>query len=199
MISAKGLRPKSANPANPDRYELKEELSGFRLPALVGLMLASLMLYLRSFLPVDAKSFGEASPPKAPPTDPDDGAAGAPIDISATGTGMDALGDGTQGHHTPDIAAGGETDPGPAVLRSRGYATPHDANVIKPHELNAISAGANPANTNFFGMPRDSIQNFPSLQSGFHWQQRCWRQWRWQYGRQWQWRQWRQRQWRSGH
>ncbi len=165
MISVKGLRSDAANPANPDRYELKEELSAFRLPALVGLMLASLMLYLRSFLPVEAKTAGEQGPPPKPFSDDGEKDGAGPIDASATTDGGDIPGEGTQGHHTPQIDP--DTETGPTVLRSRGYGAPQDANVLKPNELTAISAVVRPANTNDPGMPRDSIQNFPSPQTGY--------------------------------
>jgi Ca2+-binding RTX toxin-like protein len=163
MISVKGLRSDPANPANPDRHELKEELSAYRLPALVGLMLASLMLYLRSFLPVEAKTAGEQGPPTKPFADAGEKDGAGPVDASATVADGDLPGDGTQGHHAPEIDA--DTETGPAVLRNRGYGAPQDANVLKPNELTAISAIVRPANTNDPGMPRDSIQNFPPLRA----------------------------------
>jgi Ca2+-binding RTX toxin-like protein len=166
MISVKGLRSDTTNPANPDRHELKEELSAYRLPALVGLMLASLMLYLRSFLPVEAKTAGDQGPPKKPFADAGEKDGAAPIDAAASVAGGDQPDDGTQGHHTPEIAGRSETETGPTVLRSRSYGTPQDANVLKPYELTAINAVVRPANTNDPDMPRDSIQNFPQLTAG---------------------------------
>ncbi len=160
MISVKGLRSGPANPANPDRHELKEELSAYRLPALIGLMLASLMLYLRSFLPVNASTAGDQGPPNKPFADPDDKVGSGPIDAAAATDG-NPWNEGTQGHHTPDINAAGDTETGPSVLRSRSYGAQQDANVLKPNELTAISAVVRPANTNTPDMPRDSFQNFP--------------------------------------
>lgn len=160
MISVKGLRSSPANPANPDRHELKEELSAYRPPALIGLMLASLMLYLRSFLPVNASTVGEQGPPNKPFTDPDDRSGSGPIDAAAA-TESYSLDDGMQGHHVPDVNFGSDTETGAPVLRSRSYGAPHDANVLKPNELTAISAFVQPANSNSPDMPRDSFQNFP--------------------------------------
>jgi Ca2+-binding RTX toxin-like protein len=167
MISVKGVRSDPANPANPDRHELKEEISAYRLPALVGLMLASLMLYLRSFLPVEAKTAGEQGPPQKPFADPDEKDGAAPIDVALATTDGDPMGDGMQGHHTPDIPTDSDAETGPTVLRSRVHGAPQDANVLRPNELTSISAVMQPANTNDPNMLRDSIQNFPPPHQGY--------------------------------
>ncbi|MGL5008530.1 MAG: cadherin-like domain-containing protein, partial [Paracoccaceae bacterium] len=165
MITVKGLRSNNANPANPDRHELKEEISAFRLPALVGLMLASLMLYLRSFLPVRAEVLAEEGPAKSPLAETD-AARHGPVDMPVeVAENLDAAAE-QQAHHAP--SSDGDDDYAASVsgLRSRGNASQQDANVLKRHELSDFSTYVRPANTNDPDMPRDSFQNFPSFRPG---------------------------------
>jgi Ca2+-binding RTX toxin-like protein len=153
MISVKGTRTPNGDTAGLDRHELKEDLAAYRIPAIVAIMLASLMLYLRSFMPVRADVAGSGPEKARLDSAENDGAGPADDQITvADGTGD---GEGQQGHHVNAIDTG--TDVGASSFRSRGYSA-QDANVLKPHEFAAVRASSLPANTNDPDQVRDTIK-----------------------------------------
>ncbi len=161
MITVKSQRADTAATVKPDRHALKEDLSPYRLPAMVALMLGSLMLYLRSFLPVRADVV-DANPGPNPFEDSAEKGRVGPVDAPASVTeGADVAERTPQSSPFDTGTEGGSTS-----LRGRGNASQQDANVLKADEVSAYRALTMPANTNFPDMPRDSLPRFPAFTGG---------------------------------
>ena len=112
MITVKSQRADTAAAVNPDRHALKEDLAPYRLPAMVALMLGSLMLYLRSFLPVRADVV-DGDPGPNPFEDSAEKGRVGPVDAPASVTEGDDV--AAQGQRPSPFDT--DTDGGPASFR----------------------------------------------------------------------------------